>query len=680
VTPGADPYVVLSYAYWKEHFGGDRNIVGRQIALDSKPVTIVGVAPESYRGLSAILGVQAYVPLAMTVPIENTPLTDFNKQSFRSLQVYARLRNGVTREEAGAALAVVARDLARAHPVDDRNAELRGFPVETGMVTGSLDQDSGLVMIASIFLGLAGLVLLLACVNVANLLLVRATVREREMVIRSALGAARFRLIRQMLTESVLLAVLGGVGGIALGLAGSNFLSSINLQTDLPIAFDFGFDWHVFEFSAAIAVAAGALVGIVPAVRLARANLNLVLREGGRGIAGRGHKLRDGLVTVQVSAALTLLVIAGLFMRSLERSAHTDLGFNPNHVVTMMMDPGEIGYNVDRSLAFYQDLLPRMRSLPGVVSATVAQSIPMGMLDHGSDTLTIEGYTPAGQAAPEVENNIIGTDYFETLQIPILEGRQFRDSDNAQSPYVAIVSEAMVKKYWPHEDPIGRHFTMASEPTHLLQVVGVAADAYYEIPDGSAPSYFYTPYAQHDLSSLLALEVRTQGDPGAMAPAIERAIHAQTPGLPLFDVKTLHQALYSPNGLLLYQVVAGLAGVMGTLGLILAVVGLYGVLSYVVSQRTMEIGVRMALGAQRGDILRIVYRQGLWIVGIGLAVGMAASLGAAHLVRSMIAVSATDPMTYIAVTAALAAIAMLACYVPARRAMYVEPMRALRQD
>jgi putative ABC transport system permease protein len=625
--------------------------------------------------------VQAYVPLAMTVPIENTPLTDFNKQSFRSLQVYGRLRNGVTRAEAGAALAVVARDLARAHPVDDRNAELRGFPVETGMVTGSLNQDNSLAMIASIFLGLAGLVLLLACVNVANLLLVRATVREREMVIRSALGAARFRLIRQMLTESVLLAMLGGVGGIALGLAGSTFLSSVNLQTDLPIAFDFGFDWHVFAFSAAIAVAAGAVVGIVPAVRLARANLNLVLREGGRGIAGRGHKLRDGLVTVQVSAALTLLVIAGLFMRSLERSAHTDLGFNPNHVVTVMMDPSEIGYNVDRSLAFYQDLLPRMRSLPGVVSATVAQSIPMGMLDHGSDAVTIEGYTPpAGQAPPEVSNNIIGSDYFETLQIPILEGRQFRNSDNAQSPYVAIVSEAMVKKYWPHEDPIGRHFTMASEPTHLLQVVGVAADAYYETPDGSAPSYFYTPYAQHDLSSLLALEVRTQGDPGAMAPAIERAIHAQTPGLPLFDVKTLHQALYSPNGLLLYEVVAGLAGVMGTLGLILAVVGLYGVLSYVVSQRTMEIGVRMALGAQRGDILRIVYRQGLWIVGIGLAVGMAASLGAAHLVRSMIAVSATDPMTYIAVTAALAAIAMLACYVPARRAMYVEPMRALRQD
>ncbi|HEX3985007.1 MAG TPA: ABC transporter permease [Acidobacteriaceae bacterium] len=681
VTPGADPYVVLSYAYWKEYFGGDRKIVGRQIALDSKPVTVVGVAPQSFRGLSSILGIQAYLPLAMTVTIENTPLADFNKQSFRSLQVYGRLRNRVTRQDAGAALAVVARDLARAHPVDDRNAKLRGFPVETGMVTGSLDQDKSLVMIASIFLSLAGLVLMLACVNVANLLLVRATVREREMVIRSALGAARFRLIRQMLTESVLLALLGGMGGIALGLAGSTFLSSINLQTDLPIAFDFGFDWHVFAFSAAIAVAAGALVGIVPAVRLARANLNLVLREGGRGIAGRGHKLRDGLVTVQVSAALTLLVIAGLFMRSLERSAHANLGFNPDHVVTMMMDPGEIGYNVDRSLAFYKDLLPRMRSLPGVVSATVAQSIPMGMLDNGTDAVIIEGYTPpAGQAAPEISNNIIGTDYFETLQIPLLEGRLFSDSDKAQSRYVAIVSEAMAKKYWPHEDPIGRRFTMLSEPIHPLQIVGVAGDAQYETPEGAAPSYFYTPYAQHDLNSLLALEVRTEGDPGAMGPAIERAIHAQTPGLPLFDVKTLHQALYSPNGLLLYEVVAALAGVMGMLGLVLAVVGVYGVLSYVVSQKTGEIGVRMALGAQRGDILRMVYRQGLWIVGIGLAVGLAASFGAAHLLRSMITVSTMDPVTFVVVTALLGAIALLACYVPARRAMRVEPMQALRME
>ncbi|MGC2618109.1 MAG: ABC transporter permease, partial [Acidobacteriaceae bacterium] len=361
VTPGADPYVVLSYAYWKQHFASDPNIVGRQIALDGVPVTIIGVAPASYRGLSSILDVQAYVPLAMIVPIENTPLTDFNKQANRNMHIYGRLQPGITPRQADAALMVAARDLAAAHPRDEKDAGLRAFSLAAGRNTGGLDSDHTVETVSAIFLGLAGLVLLLACVNVANLLLVRATVREREMVIRSALGAQRFRLIRQMLTESLLLALFGGMGGIVLGLAGSYLLSSVNLQTDLPISFDFGFDWHVFAFSAVIALLAGAVVGIVPAVRLARANLNLILREGGRGIAGRGHKFRDGLVTIQMGAALMLLIIAGLFTRSLSQSEHADLGFNPDHVLTMMVDPGEIGYNDARSLDFYKTLLPHMR-------------------------------------------------------------------------------------------------------------------------------------------------------------------------------------------------------------------------------------------------------------------------------------------------------------------------------
>ena len=681
VTPGADPYVVLSYAYWKGHFGGDASIVGRQIALDGKPVTVIGVAPESYRGLSSFLDLQAYLPMAMIVPIENTPLTDFNKVTNRGLHIYGRLRSGVTWQQADAALALAARDLAREHPVDERNAGLHGFSLEAGRLSGSLDSGGSFDAVSAIFIGLAGLVLLLACVNVANLLLVRATVREREMVIRSALGAVRFRLIRQMLTESILLAIFGGMGGVALGLAGSRLLSSISLQTDLPIAFRFGFDWHVFVFAVMVALAAGVVVGIVPAVRLARANLNLVLREGGRGIAGGGHKFRDALVTVQVAAALMLLVIAGLFLRRLQTSEHAQLGFNPNHVLTMMIDPSEIGYDSARSLEFYKDLLPRMRSVPGVVSATVATSIPMGMIDNGIDTVTIDGYTPPpGQAPPAINDNAIGTDYFRTLQIPMVEGRSFTDADNSKSPYVAIVSEAMAQKYWPHEDAIGRHFAAGYDPTHPMQIVGVAGNARYGTLNGGTQEYFYTPYTQHDVNSLLALEVRTQGDPEAMETEIERTIHGMAPGLPVFEVKTLHQALYSPNGLLLYQVVAALAGVMGTLGLILAVVGVYGVLSYVVSQKTGEIGVRMALGAQPGDILRMVYRQGLWIVGIGLAVGLAASFGVAHVLRSFIPVSATDPATFVTVPAVLAAIALAACYLPARRAMRVDPMQALRQE
>jgi macrolide transport system ATP-binding/permease protein len=299
---------------------------------------------------------------------------------------------------------------------------------------------------------------------------------------------------------------------------------------------------------------------------------------------------------------------------------------------------------------------------------------------NGGDTVTVSGYqTPAGQSAQVIGYNPISTGYFATLEIPIVQGRDFSDGDDENHPYVAIVSEAMAKKYWPHQDPIGRKITMSTDPTHPLEVVGVAGDARYSGFTGPIDPYFYVPFEQDYVqNSLETLELKTSGDPAAMITEVERAIHTMTPGLPVFQVKVLHEALYSLNGLLLFQIAAALAGVLGSLGLVLAIVGVYGVLSYVVSQRTSEIGVRMALGAQRGDILRIVYKQGLWIVGMGLAVGLVASFGVAHLLRSMIVVSPGDPVTYVSVSAALIAIAMLACYVPARRAMYVEPMKALR--
>jgi predicted permease len=680
LTPGADPYVVLSYAYWKQHFAADANIVGARIALDGRPMTVIGVAPESYRGLNSILKVQVYIPLAMIVPIENTAPADFLKQANRNMQVYGRLLPGVTPQQANAALALAARQIGSAHPADERDAEFYGFSLEAGRLAGGLDQDNTFGTVSAIFLALASLVLLLACVNVANLLLVRATVREREMVIRSALGAQRSRLIRQMLTESLLLASIGGISGVLLGRFGSSLLASVNLESDLPLHFDFAFDWHVFAFSVIAAVAAGLFVGVVPAVRLARANLNLVLREGGRGIAGRGHRLRDALVTIQVAAALLLLVVAGLFTRTLSKTEHANLGFNPNHVLTMMIDPSEIGYDSKQSAQFYHALLPRLQTLPGIVSATIAQSVPMGMINNGGDTLTIDGYTPPpGQPAPFANDNLIGTDYFRTLSIPLLEGRAFNDSDNEKGPRVAIVSKAMAEKFWPHQDVIGRRFTMGANPTRPMQIIGVVGDARYGTLAGDLPSTFYVPYFQHsEQNTLEAIELRTAGAPETMILQVENVIHGMSPSLPIFEVKTLHQALYSPNGLLLYQVVAALAGVMGTLGLILAVVGVYGVLSYVVSQKTGEIGVRMALGAQRADILRMVFVQGLWIVGIGLVVGLAASFGAARLLRSMLTVSAADPATFLSVPVILAVIALLACWIPARRATRTEPMEALR--
>ena len=679
-TPGADPVMVLSFAYWTQHFGADRSIVGRQVLVDNHPITVVGIAPRDFRGMNPALSPQAYLPLAMVVPLEVETLADYHKQSNRSLWVYGRLRPGVTRQQAEATLALIAHRFVIADPSTEKDAEVRAFAPTAGR--NGFDPDSHLGTVAMLFLALAGLVLLLASLNVANLLLVRATVREREMVIRSALGAQRFRLIRQMMTESFVLALLGGAAGIGLGIWGSHLLSTVNLNTDLPISFDFPNDWHVFAFSAAVALVAGALVGIVPAVRLARANLNLVLREGGRGVAGGGHKFRDALVIVQVGSALTLLIVAGLFIRSLRQSEHAELGFNPAKVLTMMMDPAELGYSDPTSRDFYRDLMERVRALPGVQVATIAQSIPMGLIGNTGDTVAVSGYQPpAGQAAVSLSYNVVGTDYFPALEIPLREGRSFNAGDDEKHLYVAIVSEAMAKKYWPHEDAIGRKFTMGSDPTHPIEVVGVAGDARYSGFRGPIAPYFYVPFEQHYVQNTLqTLEVRTIGDPAAMIPEVEGAIRGMTPGLPVFQVKTLHEALYSLNGLLIYQIAAALAGVLGTLGMVLAIVGVYGVLSYVVSQRTSEIGVRMALGAGRGDILRIVYRQGLWIVGIGLALGLGASFGVAHLLRSLIAVSPGDPVTYVGVSAMLAAIAMLACYIPARRAMRVEPMQALRME
>ena len=429
-TPGADPVMVLSYAYWKQHFAGDPNVIGRQVSLNGHPITVIGITPEDFHGIQTVLGIQGYLPQEMIVTIENVPLVLHEKRSSRSWQIYARLQPGVTTQEANATLAVVARRFSIQHPRTEKDAAVRSFSLIAGRI--GFDPNNTIGVISSLFLSLAGLVLLLACVNVANLLLVRASVREREIVIRSALGAQRSRLIRQMLTESVLLALLGGAAGVALGLWGSSLLGPINMHTDVPIYFDFGFDWHVFAFSAVIAVLAGAIVGIVPAMRMSRANLNLILREGGRGVTGGSSRFRDGLVMLQVGSALTLLIIAGLFTRSLTQAAHSNFGFNPSHVLTLTMDPSEIGYNDEQSRDFYKALQERTRVLPGVVSSTVTANVPMSNVNNGGyDTLTIPGYQPPpGQAVAGAAENLITTEYFRTLQIPLVQGRSFTASDD----------------------------------------------------------------------------------------------------------------------------------------------------------------------------------------------------------------------------------------------------------
>jgi macrolide transport system ATP-binding/permease protein len=682
-VPGADPEMVLSYTYWKQHFGGDPNVVGRRILVDGHPITIIGIVPGNFRGLNPTFGIQGYLPLAMMVTIENIPLDQFNERTFRNLRLYARLQPSVTEQQANAAMALVGRRFGVEHPRTEKDPMTRAFPLYMAR-GGGIDPDNIIAFVCLLFLGLAGVVLLLACVNVANLLLVRASVREREMVIRSALGAQRSRLIRQMLTESILLALVGGAAGVGLGLWGSSFLASVNPHMALPISLNFGFDSHVFAFSAAIALLAGALVGLVPALRLSRANLNLVLRESGRGVVSGGSKFRTGLVMLQVGCALVLLVIAGLFTRSLSQVAHASPGFNPSHVLTLTMDTSEIGFNPSQERDFYTNLLQRVRVLPGVDLATIADTTPFNPTQQfpSSDIVAVPGYqTPPGQPAPKAEYVVVAPDYSHTLQIPLLQGRGFSDRDNEAGQHVAIVSEAMAKKFWPHQDPIGKQFTMGSDPTHALQVVGMVGDARYQSIVGAFPPMFYVPFQQHfTRNSQETLALRTTGQAAAMIPEVERTIHNMASTLPVFGVETLREALYSLNGLFIFQVAAAVAATLGTLGLVLAVVGIYGVLSYVVSQRTNEIGIRMAMGAQRSDVLRMIYRQGLRIIGVGLALGIVASFLAAHVMRSLIVVSATDPLTYVGVSAILLAVALLACYIPAQRAMNVDPMQALREE
>ena len=675
---GADPVAVLGYSYWKTRFGADPRIAGRKVSVDGHPVTIVGVAPQGFYGIFPFTDAQVYLPLGM-ISIAGSPPDIMTSRSVRTLVVLGRLRPAATLRQAQAALGVISKRLSTQYPENDSDLNIQAFPER--LTRPNPDPDNTIVVIAGLFLGLAVLVLLLACGNVANILLVRATVREREIAISAALGASRSGLIRQLLTESILLALAGGIAGILLGYWASATLSSIDVKTDLSVRFDFSFDWRVFTYAFSAALLTGLIVGIVPALRASRRNLNELLHDGGRSVTGGRHRFRNALVMAQVGGSLMVLIVAGLFTRSLAEAQQTNLGFDPSHVLNLTMDPNHIGYKDAQGIEFYGTLLDRVQALPGVESVSLANSVPLGYYNNG-DTLEVDGFqTPSGERPPSAGYNIISHGYFRTLRIEIVRGRAFTDADNQKAPYVAIVNAAMAKRLWPDSDPIGRTFKMSGDLKHSIRVVGVVSDSRTNNVTGPIRPYFYLPYAQHYAgNSLATLQVRTTMAPERRRQEIERTIASLAPDLPVFDVKTMTQALYTLNGFLMFRIGAGLAAGLGILGLILSVVGVYGVISYAASRQTHEIGIRLALGALPRNILARVFRQAFFIVGIGLVLGVAAAYAAASVVDSFLVVSATDPLTYVTVSLILAAVALLACTIPARRAMRVDPMVALRHE
>jgi putative ABC transport system permease protein len=674
---GNEPVLVVGYSFWKTHLGGDPNIVGQHASVNGHAVTIAGVAPEGFGGTFNLVDVQGYLPMSFA---DSNPAEQRNRQDRDRPEglLIARLKPGMTLAKAQPVLDVVAHRLASQYPKTHQGLMLRPVALGTGLTNST--GENPLPIMSTLFLTLAGLVLVLAAANLANLLLVRALARNREMAVRSALGAARARLLRQVLTETALLVLLGFAGGVMFGAVGSRAVSSLPLQTDFPFVLAFPFDWRVFCYALAAALVVALICGLVPAWRASGADLNDLMRESNRNLSPRRQRLRSLLVVSQVGGSLMLLIVAGLFVRSLRNVQHTDLGFDPNQVINFTMDVRHAGFDEAKGREFYNQLLERTQSLPGVESASLAQSVAMGLYVNCGGGIKIPGYKERPGQPPYANCNQVSPDYFKVLRLPIVNGRGILESDSATTPHVAVINQVMAERYWPGKDPIGRQFTLLRDPEHVQQVVGVVKDARMTELTGPIAPFFLMPIAQN-YASLQTLQVRTSGDSAAVARPVLEVIRSLQPGLPVGEVQTMNQVLQGLNGFFIYRLGAALAAALGLLGLALAIVGVYGVISYSAAQRTHEIGIRIALGALPGQAVKAIFRQGAIIVGCGVVLGVLAAAAIAKLVGSfLVGVSAIDPATYVGVSLLLAAIALLASFIPARRASRVDPVIALRHE
>jgi putative ABC transport system permease protein len=680
-TPGSDPVVVLGYSFWQKKFGGDANVIGKQVEINDHPATIVGVTPKEFHGLYYVLDTDAYVPLAAPFFDQGEDAQSFwTDRNKRNLRVLGRLKSGMGIRQAQAALNVIASRMAEEHPETNKDAKILLYPEK--IARPDPDPDNSIPAAAISFSILAALVLLVACFNVANVLLVRATVRQREMAIRAALGARRGRLVRQYLTESFLLALLGGLAGLLLAWWAGGFVSSLPLATDLPFRFDFTPDGRVYAFSLASIGVVVLVVGLIPALRAAGTNVSSVLHEGGRGSSTgpRRNLARNTLVVAQVAGSLLLLIVAGLFIRSLGKAQHVYLGFDPDNLLNVSVDPSEAGFKEDRAREFFRELDARLKVLPGVVSVSQAFTVPMGYVGAG-DLLFVENHPlEAGKQPPGVSYNFVSESYFENLRIPIQRGRGFTEADNEKSPKVAVINQTMAKKFWPGEEALGKRFGREGQSGPFLTVVGIAQDGKYGNVTEEPQAFYYVPLRQEYMAARV-VQLRTSVPPETLANTVETQVHQLAPEVPISQVQTMRQSLNGANGFFLFRFGAQLTATMGILGLILAVVGVYSVVSYAASQRTHEIGIRMALGAGPREILRMVLHQGLGVIGIGLAVGLAAALAVTRVFANMfIGIKPTDPVTYASVGIFLVGIALLACWIPARRATRVDPLVALRYE
>jgi putative ABC transport system permease protein len=666
-VPGADHVVVLSHGLWQRRFGSDRGMVGKSITLNGEGYTVVGIMPPGFQFMSQDVG--------MWVPIAFTQQQAASRGS-HYLKVVARLKPGVTVEHAQAEMSTIAARLQQQYP--EQNTDL-------GATVVSLHEEvvGNIRPALLVLLGAVGFVLLVACANVANLLLARAAVRQKEIALRTALGASRLRLVRQFLTESVLLAALGGLVGLLLSVWGVSLLKSFipeNISQVKAIAVDA----RVLGFTLLVTLLTGLVFGLAPALQASRFNLNETLKEGGRDAAAArgGNRIRGLLVVAEVAVSLVLLVGAGLLINSFMRLRSVDPGFRTDNLLTMsVVLPPQKYPDQARRAAFYTDMISRVEALPGVRSAGVTNWIPLVMQGDSN------GYTIEGQPAPTGKPHIIVTrivspHYFGTMGIQLIEGRVFEEGkDRVDSPCVAVVGEAVARKYWSGQSPLGKRLspgTVESE-ADWCQVVGVVKDVrQMELAAESKPQLYFT-YDQATFFAPRYLVVKTDGDPLALAGAVRKTVWDVDRDQPVSNVRTMEDVL--AESLARQRFSTLLLGVFAGVALLLAAVGIYGVMSYSMAQRTREIGIRMALGAQKRDVLKLAVGQGVKLVAIGVGIGLVGALALTRVMTSLLyGVSATDPVTLVTISLVLVAVALLASYIPARRASKVDPLIALRYE
>jgi predicted permease len=673
-APLEQPVAVISHGFWKRRFAGDAQVVGKPITLNGHTFTVVGVAPEDFRGTYLALTFDVYVPMMMQqwiLPGANR-LTDRHNHWLDSV---AKLKPGVTREQAESNLNVIFQQLNKDFP-DTTDAEgMRLYPMWR-------TPYGGIPVVAPVLLTLSAVVavvLLIACANVANLLLARSSARRKEIAVRLSLGAGRWRLVRQLLTESVLLALLGGAAGLLMAAWSWEVLGSFVPPVKFPLAGEQGLDIRVLLFTFLVSIATGLVFGLAPALDASRADVVTTLKdETGAVAGGRGKvRLRHVLVVAQVSLSLVLLVSAALLIRSLQRAYAVEPGFNPRGVLLVGYGLFPSGYTKATGPSLHRQILERVAALPGVKSASLARRIPLGLGGSGSSSTTVEleGYVPAPDETVLVFYNNVGPGYFHTMQIPIVQGREFTFQDESSAPTVAVVNEALADRYWPGRDPIGRSIRMGDSS---LTVIGVVRNSKFRNLKEEPRPFMYLSLLQFYRPDV-SVHARTSGDPVSLSAAVRSAIQSLDPNLPILTTLTLEEHITGAT--FQQRMGSSLLGAFGGVAMLMAAIGLYGVMAFGVAQRTREIGIRLALGAQRSDVLRLVVGTGARLVGVGIAVGLGVALLVTRFLSDLLFdVASYDPVVFSSVVVLLGATSLLASYLPARRASRVDPMVALRYE